>query len=417
MTTATTSAAAVHRRIRVLLADDEPSFRDALADIIIDEPSFDLVALAADSGQAVELAARQQPDVAVVDVRMPGGGGPEAARGIRIASPATAVLALSASDDRGSVFRMLQAGAMGYMVKGATGAALIDGIRRAVDHEPTLSMQATAHVLHKLSADLHREEETARVHQESAARVQQILEGSDRLHLVFQPIVDLHLRRTVGYEALARFADSPARGPDEWFAEADSVGLRTELELRAIELALDALQQIPDEAYLAVNASPQTIATPGLLDLLARVPPRRVVIEVTEHAAIGDYDAFARHVERLRAAGARLAVDDAGAGFSSFHHVLRLAPEIIKIDREITRGVHRDRRFTALAAALAAFAEQTDAALVAEGVETDDQLRALHRLGVSHAQGYLLGRPGDLPAEQAAEQQPATYTTPSTTAP
>jgi len=374
-------------RVRVLLADDEPSIRAALADIVVDATS---------GHQAVQLVDRLRPDVAVVDVRMPGGDGFEAAHGIRDASPATAVLALSANDDRDSVLRMLRAGAVGYMVKGTGAAAVVEGIRRAAARRPTLSTEATAHVLDEAFADFHRAQEEGHLRQEREQRVRRLLHG-EGLRLVFQPIMDLAQHRIVGYEALARFDVTPARRPDQCFAEAGLVGLRTELELRAIQLGLHALADIPDGAYLSVNASPQTIAAPALADLLAQAPRGRVVVEVTEHAPIEDYGAFARHIDRLRAGGVRLAVDDVGAGFSSLQHVLRLAPEFIKLDLEITREVDQDRRFTALAAALAGFAQETGAALVAEGIETEDQLRILKRLGVALGQGYLLGRPGDLP--------------------
>lgn len=388
--------ATVAATIRVLVADDEPFMRAALADILSDESSLDLVAVAAEPGSAVELAAQIRPDVAVVDVRMPDGGGAQAARGIREVSPATAVLALSASDDRESVFGMLQAGAVGYLVKGTATSEVVEAIHRATQHQPTLSSAATAHVVKRLSTDLHQEQEREQHRRTQEAQIRRFIAG-DGIRTVFQPIVDLGQPETVGYEALARFSAPSPHRPDECFAAAEAVGLRTELELTAVQTALAQLPRIPSNAYLSVNASPHTITSPAFRRLLATGDQTRVVVEVTEHTAIADYSEFLRHVRLLRAAGVRLAVDDAGAGFSCLQHVLQLAPELIKLDRTITQQVDCERRHAALAAALVAFARQTDAQLVAEAIETEAQLSALRTLGVSFGQGYLLGRPDDPP--------------------
>jgi EAL domain-containing protein (putative c-di-GMP-specific phosphodiesterase class I) len=98
----------------------------------------------------------------------------------------------------------------------------------------------------------------------------------------------------------------------------------------------------------------------------------------------------------------RLAIDDTGAGFASLRHILNLEPDIIKLDISLTRGVDVDRARRALAAALIAFAANTGASIVAEGVETASELSVLRDLGVGFGQGYLLGRPGPLPATIAA---------------
>ena len=102
----------------------------------------------------------------------------------------------------------------------------------------------------------------------------------------------------------------------------------------------------------------------------------------------------------LRARGMRLSVDDAGAGHSSFRHILRLHPDYIKLDISLTRDIDTDRNRRALAAALIGFAHETGAELIAEGVETESELATLRELGVHKAQGYLLGRPAPFEAAQ-----------------
>ena len=110
---------AMARRVRILIADDEPVVRAALGQLIASEPAFELVGIAKDSDDAIAIAEHLRPDVVLVDVRMPGGGGPAAARGIRKGSSQTKVVALSAYGDRDTVLEMIRSGAVGYLVKGA----------------------------------------------------------------------------------------------------------------------------------------------------------------------------------------------------------------------------------------------------------------------------------------------------------
>lgn len=223
----------------------------------------------------------------------------------------------------------------------------------------------------------------------AAERVQAVLAG-DGMTTAFQPIVEVRSRRAVGYEALARFAD---RTPDVWFEEAEQAGLGVELDLVALRAALRRFPSIPDGVYLALNVTPATVVSGRLAPALDGVMLERVVLEITEHAAIHGYDEVAAALRPLRGAGLRLAVDDAGAGYASFRHILRLEPDVIKLDMTLTRGIDHDPARRALAAALIGFARETGSSLVAEGVETDGELRTLESLGVSTAQGYLLGRP------------------------
>lgn len=216
------------------------------------------------------------------------------------------------------------------------------------------------------------------------------------LEIVFQPIVDLRTAVIVGAEALARFAVPPA-GPEAWFSDAGDAELGQALQLAAAAEALRHIDELPDEVYLAVNVSPALIVDQRLHDLMDTVPAGRIVLEITEHAAVDDYEELAAGIERLRARGARLAIDDAGAGFSSLRHVLRLRPDIIKLDMSITRNVDSDPVRRALAEALVTFAGVIGASIVAEGVETRGELDALLALGADSAQGFFLRRPSVLP--------------------
>jgi EAL domain-containing protein (putative c-di-GMP-specific phosphodiesterase class I)/CheY-like chemotaxis protein len=380
--------------IAVLVAEDDASVRDALATLIRSEPGLDLVATAADADEAIALASSTRPTVAIVDVRMPGGGGVRAAEGIARSSPATKVLALSAFEDKSTVLEMLQAGAVGYLVKGGPVETILEAIGRAAGGQSSLSVEVTGDVIDELVEQLsvrRRAEERLRVRK---ARIEGAIGSADAMYVALQPICSLNGRQTIGAEALARFERTPVRTPDRWFAEASEVGLRDQLELAAARLALARLSQVPKHAFLSVNLSPETLATSELQHLVAEHPGReRLVLEITEHAPIRDYPILNAAIEGLRELGVRLAIDDAGAGFASLRHILRLAPEFIKLDMSLISGIERDRSQQALAVGLISFADRIGATIVAEGIERVEELNALRTLGVRFGQGYFLGRP------------------------
>jgi EAL domain-containing protein (putative c-di-GMP-specific phosphodiesterase class I) len=225
-----------------------------------------------------------------------------------------------------------------------------------------------------------------------------------RFHPVFQPIYSLADGRLLTVEALTRFTAEPVRPPDVWFAEAHAVGLGIELELATLRAALREGGALPAGVELAVNLSPGVLVDPRVhAELTDREGGQPLLVEVTEHAAVDDYPRLTAVLDQLRAAGIRVAVDDAGAGFASLRHVVRLAPDVLKLDRTLTRDVHVDPVQRSLATCLAAFARQTGTQLVAEGVEHPDELAIWQELGADAAQGYLLGRPGPLPAAEVTD--------------
>jgi EAL domain-containing protein (putative c-di-GMP-specific phosphodiesterase class I)/CheY-like chemotaxis protein len=383
-------------RIRVVIADDEPTIREALSDLIEAQPSMEVLAAVGDAEAAVEAARLHLPDVVLVDVKMPGGGGPRAARDIRRYCPHTRVVALSAHEDRASVLEMLRAGAVGYLVKGVSTEEILETIRRAHLGQASLSAHVTDHVVHELAGQLERQGREAEERQAQVERIRSVLRR-DVMRMVYQPIADLRDGRIVGVEALARIHADPVRPPDAWFDEARSVGLGLELEMAAVRKALAELGRIPQDVYLAINVSPATVATDDFLKGLARSPGHRVVIEVTEHAPVEDYGSMRRDLDPVLQLGVRVAVDDAGAGFASLRHILQLSPNIIKLDMSLTRGIDRDQARRALAAGLISFAGEISATIVAEGIESREELETLGSLGVSFGQGFFIGEPGPLP--------------------
>jgi len=223
-------------------------------------------------------------------------------------------------------------------------------------------------------------------------RIQGVLDQRS-YHIAFQPIVRLVDGTIVGAEALCRFHAEPIRPPNLWFDEAALVDLQLQLEVQVIETALDALHGLPGHLYLSVNASPSTVATGALAGVFANVDCSRVVLEVTEHAAVDDYDALLAQVAVLRGMGVRVAIDDAGAGFSGLQHIIRMQPDLIKLDMSLTQKIDTDAARRALGGALVRFSAEANAIIVAEGIETQTEYNTLRSLGVSMGQGYLMARP------------------------
>ena len=380
--------------IRILIADDEPALRDALADLLAHEDGVVLVGEAGDADQAIELADSRRPDVALVDVSMPAGGGARAAREIIRVSPETRVIALSAFEDRPTVLAMLRAGAVGYLVKGKASDDLLRSIAKVFDGGASLSADLIDGIVDELSSQLRRVEIEGEQVVARRGEIDRFLSGNG-VTMVYQPIVDLRSRKIVGLEALARFHALPLRPPNEWFAEAVQLELGVQLEVMAIRNAMAGLEQIPQDRYLSVNCSPRAAMSPELGNVLG-AHATRMVIEITEHEAIEDYALLAATLGDLRDRGLRVAIDDAGAGFASLRHTLLLRPDIVKVDTSLTRDIDGDRAKRALTSALVSFSDEMGIAIIAEGIETADELETLVSLGVPFGQGFYLGEPGPL---------------------
>jgi EAL domain-containing protein (putative c-di-GMP-specific phosphodiesterase class I) len=381
--------------VRVLIADDEQLAAAATRAALDSGNGFELVGVTASAAAAANLARVARPDVALVYPHVEGGG-EAAVRAILAASPATHVLAHSGASDREALLAMLRAGAGGYVGRGAPAPKLTEAVRGAAAGDMIFDGVVHQDVLRELMGQVHEAGRLHDVRVAKRARIRRVMARGE-LDIVFQPIVALDSREVVGFEALSRFAAEPHRGPDAWFAEAHEVGLGPELELMAIRMACDRSDALPEGVFMAVNVSPATAQRPDLLALLAGCDVDHVVLEVTEHARVEDYPRFRVAIARVRELGARLAVDDAGAGFASLRHILELDAELIKLDGSLTRSLEADPRRRSLAAALIEFGRVSGASVLAEHIESELQLIELRRLGVHYGQGYHLGRPAPLP--------------------
>ena len=247
--------------------------------------------------------------------------------------------------------------------------------------------------------------ERARASEESQAetrkRITHVLK-LDKVYALFQPVVALADRRVAGFECLTRFDAEPQQGPEFWFAEAASVGLGPELEIGVLRRALPALDRLPDRLPVSFNVSPQLLLDGRLERELTPRVAARLLLEITEHETVKEQERLVTALAPLRAMGVRVAIDDAGAGYSSFRHIVRLLPDVIKLDLRLTRDIDHDPARRALAAALIRYAREANAEIVAEGVETQAELDTLLELGIAKAQGYFFGRPVSLDAALAS---------------
>ena len=395
-----TAAAGVAAGSTVVIVDDKPA-NVALLERLLAAAGVGRAHGFTNPRHALAHCASSLPDLVLLDLHMPDLDGFGVMKALQRLVPDGGylpILVLTADVATEVKERALAAGAKDFLTKPFDRTEVLLRVANLLETR-SLHHRLEQHNV-ALQADLDErtatEREAAAEHQRRQRRIDLAL-APGALTMVFQPVADLATGDVVGAEALARFACKPHRPPNEWFAEADHIGRGTELELVAISAALDQLHQLPPATFLAVNASPATAITPELDALLAPHPAERVVLELTEHTRVDDYSTLLAALDGLRRRGVRVAVDDTGAGYASFQHLLRLRPHILTLDITLTRGIDADPVRRSLAAALVNFATEIGATIIAEGIELTGELTTLQHIGIPWGQGYHLAHPGPLP--------------------
>jgi EAL domain-containing protein (putative c-di-GMP-specific phosphodiesterase class I) len=233
----------------------------------------------------------------------------------------------------------------------------------------------------------------------SRNRIEAVL-GDKMLMTAFQPVRQVPAGHVVGVEALTRFVSDDGASADHWFTEAKSV-VPADLEIAALHRALTAAQAVPEHLFIALNLTPATCMDPRTQGLLehSQLAVDRIVIELNGHVPANQYAALTASLAPLRGRGLRIAVDGAAAGFTSMDQVLELRPDIIKLGRPFIDGIESSEWQRLRATAMVELARHIGAALAAQGVETQEELAAVTELGITAAQGYLLGRPSVHPLD------------------
>jgi EAL domain-containing protein (putative c-di-GMP-specific phosphodiesterase class I) len=385
---------------RALVIDDDPARVQYLVELL-ERAGLRGIASAPDGRTGADVAAAIHPDVILLALVMQGMDGYAVLEELASTSGNAAYRPVIVTVDttKDTVHRALSLGARDFLATPFDATEVILRVRNLLE---TGYLHRTLRE-HNIALSDALERRTAQEHlrklirDEQRDRIEGVLRDGTTMGLVFQPIIDLTDNSVVGMEALSRFGTEPLRSPDLWFEEAASVGLGPSLEMKAVRAAVAHVGQLPAGAFLAVNASPE-LMTSGMLDSLADDPTcSRLVFELTEHEEVVDYGPIRDRMQPLLQAGARIAVDDTGAGWASLRHILLLQPQIIKLDRSLTHGVDHDPARRALASSLVAFAQDIGSELIAEGVETVEELATLQRLGAHWAQGFHIARPEPLP--------------------
>jgi EAL domain-containing protein (putative c-di-GMP-specific phosphodiesterase class I)/GGDEF domain-containing protein len=230
-------------------------------------------------------------------------------------------------------------------------------------------------------------------------RSQELLRILDkrRITTLYQPILDLRSREVLGYEALSRGPPGDFHTPEVLFSTAYETDLIWRLERLCRQRALRAMGRLDRKQVMFVNMEPLSIFDP---ELPTGVPPRhlgRLVLEITERAAIKDLSTFRQAVQVVKAAGFRFAIDDVGSAYAGLRVISEIQPQFIKLDMELTRGAQDSRVKMQLLGAVAGFCRDAGVPIIVEGVETREELAAVASVGVHFVQGYLFGRPEAAP--------------------
>lgn len=372
----------------VLVVDDNHDDVASLQHLLI-RSGLERVYTETDSRKVDRLLTKYKPDLVLLSLRMPRIDGFAVLAQVRkyAAGGYLPVMVLTGDTTTVSRNRALVEGAQDFLTKPVDPTEVVLRIANLLQ---TRQLYATLRYLTAVQTQPGGEQAEVR------ARIQGVLADKTLTH-VFQPIQDLNTGATVGHEALSRFPDATLGGPDRWFADAFNVGLGVDLEWLAATSAMAYLDTAPPNMFLTVNLSPATVMNLVEHELCPPAMWPRLVIELTEQVPVEDYPALERALAPMRSHGARLSADDLASGYAGFRHLLRLRPDIIKLDISLITGIHRNHEQQALTRALLTFASEVGAQVIAEGIEEPAELATLQALGVQWGQGYLIGRPAPLP--------------------
>lgn len=236
--------------------------------------------------------------------------------------------------------------------------------------------------------------------EEACSELDRIL-GAQNIKPVFQPIVSLVDASIVGYEALSRGPrGSLLERPDKLFAAAEKVDKLWDLELLCRSKALERAREMDSDKMMFINVAPNIIHDPRFQkgftrEIIAKykIDAANIIFEITEKTSIDDYRSFRRVLDNYTSQGYKIALDDTGSGYSGLKLLAETRPQFVKIDMDLVRDIDKDSLKYALMKAFYEFSLATDIKIIAEGIETLDELNALIDIGIPYGQGYLMQKP------------------------
>jgi len=386
----TTSPRSVRAAPRALIVDDDELVRRTIGRVL-SKAGCDVVT-AGSGREAVTAISAGAFDVVISDVHMPDGNGLDVLRAIRRVDLDIPVIMATGVPDVASAAEAIEYGAFRYLTK-------------PVDSEDLVRLVKHATRVHAL-ARLRREVMSsagapARLAADRAGLEVRFESALDSLWLAYQPIVDARTGAVLGVEALLRSDDVAMATPDAMLDAAAKLGRMPALGRRIRARATSSFAPAPGHLMLFVNVLPEELFDPDLLSAESPLVAvaNRVVLEVTERASLRASPELSKRIQRLRAVGYRLAVDDIGAGYSGLTSFAELVPEIVKIDMALVRDVHRSAVRQHTIRSLCSLCHDLGTLVIAEGVETQIERDCVVDLGCDMLQGFLLGRPSrELPS-------------------
>jgi len=366
---------------RVLLVDDDEHVRRAFARILINGGCD--VSEVGDAEHALLLLDKEAHDVVVSDIMMPGMSGVDLLKALRERDAQLPVILVTGTPDLDSAIMAVNLGAYRYLMKPVASAELLSTVTRAG------SLRTLARLERSALAAMEAE-------QEEASRLSATFERAcASLWMAFQPIVIPREKRTLGFEALLRTGEAALARPDHFVAAGTRLRRGFELGRAVRAYVAQSAPSFPEGALVFVNILPSDLADPELVSEQAPLAhmAERVVLEVTERDSLGDVIDLPNRLERLRALGYRIAVDDLGAGYSGLTSLTQLDPQIVKLDMTLVRGIASGEPRQAIVRSMTQLCASMGMQLIAEGVETRAEESALREAGVEIMQGYLFGRP------------------------
>jgi EAL domain-containing protein (putative c-di-GMP-specific phosphodiesterase class I) len=358
----------------ILIVDDEPLLLRAFSRVLMRQGHE--VVQASDGTEAATQVAKRRFDCAFVDLGLPGAGGLEVLAALRARDPALPVILMTGMPTMETAIDAVAAGAMRYLIK-------------PID-SPDLQEAALDAIRMRRREDGDRYDRRKR---DEVANAESLDRAFESLFMVYQPIARWGRREVYAYEALVRTREPSVPHPGALLDIAQRCDRLPELGRRIRRLV--AATASSSLARLFVNLHPVDLLDDDLYDQEAPLSrhARRVVLEVTERAGLENIDNLADRLRRLRALGFRVAIDDLGEGYAGLTSLARVAPEFVKLDMSLVRGIDSSVAQQQIVASTVQLCRALGSEIIAEGVETVGERDALVAIGLDLLQGYLIARP------------------------
>jgi EAL domain-containing protein (putative c-di-GMP-specific phosphodiesterase class I)/CheY-like chemotaxis protein len=368
---------------RVLVVDDDSVLREMLVELLTDA-GYQVTACP-DGRTALAALEREPPDAVVSDVQMPDMDGLALLKAVRARDLDVPVVLCTGGPSLETAIEAVERGALKYLIRPVPAERMLEAVGRAV----TLGRLAR---LKRKALESAGFAEEMREREALDARFEAALGA---LWMAMQPIVRTSDRKVVAYELLVRTAERTFPNPFTLLGAAERLGRLVELG-RAIRARVAGMMATTLPAGdVFVNLHPKDLGDDSLIDPEAPLSrwASRVVLEITERASLDDVPDVPARVGSLRRLGYRIAIDDLGAGYAGLTSFAALAPEMVKLDMSLIRGIERDPVRQKLVASMYALCRELGTTVVAEGVETEAELEAVQKTGCPLVQGFLFGRP------------------------